>query len=75
MEYDTMDAIILAIVLEEMAYMEYYEGTQHSQQYTLEQGLKKFGKRGVMGIKKEMHQLDDRICFALRHVKSLTKLE
>ena len=31
MEYDATDMIILAIVLEEMEYMEYHEGTQCSQ--------------------------------------------
>ena len=41
------------------------------QQYILEKGLKKFGRKGYEAVKDEMGQLDDRGCFRPTHVKDL----
>ena len=61
-EYDNFDAMVLARLMEDLDH-KYRSERNFSQQYTLNKGLKKFGKAGEEAAKKEMQQLHDRGCW------------
>ena len=50
-------------------------GTRSTARTVLEKGLKWFSYKGVIGLKNEMGQLDDRDCLDPRHVKELSNRE
>ena len=62
--YDTTEAQFIRMVLECLA-----------QQYTLNEGLKIYGKDGELAISKELKQLLDRRCFWPILVAKLTRRE
>jgi hypothetical protein len=45
------------------------------QTYSLKQGIKKFGKKGIAATHKEMKQLHDRVVFKSISIEAMTKLE
>ena len=73
-EYDPEDAMLIARLIGDINH-HYFSGEQHSQQYILEKGLKKFGKRGEDATLKEVRQLHSRRCFQPTLVKNLTNNE
>ena len=59
----------------ELSYNRKTKEIQLGQQYILEKGFKWFGYKGIIGLKQEMGQLDDRDCLAPRHIKVLSNRE
>jgi hypothetical protein len=45
------------------------------QTYSLKQGIKKFGKKGIAAVHKEMKQIHDRVVFEPISIEETTKLE
>ena len=72
--YDDQGAQLLRWLIEDLS-RKFKSERQFVQQFSLKAGLKKFGKEGFKGIKKEMQQLHDRICFIPVYVKNLMKRE
>jgi hypothetical protein len=74
-EYDPMIAGVAARFIDEVNEVALMNGHQFGQQYIVQKGLKKFGKRGKDATLKELRQLHDRVCFEPVGVSSLSANE
>ena len=79
LEYDSDEAIVLAVILCQLRDRFQARSIQHGNQfvttYSLQKGVKKFGDRGKNAALKEMKQLHDRECFRPIHKRQLTAIE
>ena len=76
-EYDTEKASIIAMAINELnkKYDRKNKTVSFAQQYSLNKGLQKFGKRGEEAAFKEVKQLHQRECFIPKDVTTLTLQE
>ena len=72
--YEEHEATVLAQLMTHLS-QKVETGDQYSQQYSLKQGLKKFGDNGWKAAQQEMEQLHVRTCFTPRSVKEMTEGE
>ena len=72
--YNDHEAVVLAQTMMHIS-QKVESGQQFSQQYSLKQGLKKFGENGWKAAQAEMEQLHVRTCFKPCSVKDMTEAE
>ena len=75
MEYTEEIALVAVRFIDEIRMKVNQQGASFAQQYQLQKGLKKFGKRGMEGARKEADQLHRRNCFRPVDVSTLTPAE
>jgi hypothetical protein len=78
-EYSSESAQIIAMTMlhynTALAGMDDLQACSFLQTYSLKQGIKKFGKRGVTAAHKEMKQLNDRVVFEPISIEEMTSIE
>ena len=74
-EYTAQMAGVAAQYINKINEFAMQKGECFGQQYIVQKGLKKFGKKGKSAITKELQQLHDRECFKPTLVADLTKEE
>ena len=78
-EYTSDSAHIIALTISHyntaLAGMDDLQACSFLQTYSLKQGIKKFGDRGVAAAHKEMKQLNDRVVFEPISIEAMTSIE
>ena len=78
-EYSSESAQVIAMTMlhynTTMAGMDDLQTCSFLQTYSLKQGIKKFGERGVAAAHKEMRQLHDRVVFEPISIEEMTSIE
>jgi hypothetical protein len=69
-EYHNDEAVVAGHFISEI-----FRKYNFGQQYTLSNGLQKFGEKGVEGTEKEIGQLHDRACFKPVRIEDMTSQE
>ena len=72
--YEDHEAVLLAQLMMQLS-QKIKTGAQFSQQYSLENGLKKFRDNGWKAAQQEMEQVHVRTCFTPQSVKEMTESE
>ena len=78
-EYSSESAQIIAMTMQHyntaLAGMNDVQACSFLQTYSLKQGIKKFGEKGVAAVNKELRQLHDRVVFEPISIEEMTTLE
>jgi hypothetical protein len=75
MYYEDQEAMIICRLISDLNHQVATRGKSFAQQYILQQGLKKFGKRGGDAAVKEVEQMYKRTCFEPISIKDMTSSE
>ena len=75
LEYEQQDAVLMTRLIGDLRHQLLAKGKSFAQQYILQKGLKRFGKKGYEATRKELIQLIKRNCFEPISVKSMTGRE